>query len=165
MLNYQHERERALQQFKNGVTPIFVATNVALRGLDILRVAHLINFDLPRNIHSYVHRIKRTGRAGKSRITTAFINDKNSSVAKGIPELMKEFGGHDFRSGNNNSNDIYDYYAATNSYGSSDYGAAYGGFGNGTLDYGASFGNNASYGNSEAYGNNASFEYCIAPCS
>ncbi|GKE15214.1 DEAD-box ATP-dependent RNA helicase 52C-like protein, partial [Tanacetum coccineum] len=180
-----HERERALQQFKNGVTLILVATDVASRGLDIPRVAHVINFDLPRDIDSYVHRIGRTGRAGKSGIATAFFNDKNSSVAKGISELMKEakqetpdwlaqyaesyaasanqrhgsskFGGRDFRSGNNNSSGSSDYYSATDSYGNSDYGASSGGFGNGTSDYGASFGNNASYGNSESYGNNASY--------
>ncbi|KAI7736609.1 hypothetical protein M8C21_033676, partial [Ambrosia artemisiifolia] len=84
------ERERALRSFKNGVSPILVATNVASRGLDIPRVAHVINFDLPRDIDSYVHRIGRTGRAGKSGLATAFFNAKNSGVAKLISELMKE---------------------------------------------------------------------------
>ncbi|PWA94287.1 helicase Cas3, CRISPR-associated, core [Artemisia annua] len=176
----QFERERALQLFKNGVTPILVATDVASRGLDIPRVAHVINFDLPRDIDSYVHRIGRTGRAGKSGIATAFFNDKNSSVAKGISELMKEakqetpdwlaqyaesysdsadhrrgsskFGGRDFRSGNDNSNGSSDdYYSATNSYGNSDYGASSGGYGNNT-SYGTS-----DYGASGGYGNNASY--------
>ena len=180
VLNYQQERERALQLFKDGVTPILVATDVASRGLDIPRVAHVINFDLPREIDSYVHRIGRTGRAGKSGIATAFFNDKNSSVAKGISELMKEakqetpdwlaqyaesysdfadhrrgsskFGGRDFRSGNNNSNGSSDdYYSATNSYGNSDYGVS-GGYGNNNTSYGTS-----DYGASGGYGNNASF--------
>ncbi|GJX59488.1 DEAD-box ATP-dependent RNA helicase 52B [Tanacetum coccineum] len=55
MLNYQHERERALQQFKHGLTLILVATDVASRGLDIPRVAHVINLDLSRDIDSYVY--------------------------------------------------------------------------------------------------------------
>ncbi|GKA57926.1 DEAD-box ATP-dependent RNA helicase 52B-like protein [Tanacetum coccineum] len=70
---YKHDSSYRFKKF---------ATDVASRGLDIPCVAHVINFDLPRNIDSYVHRIGRTGRAGKSRIATAFFNNKNSSVAK-----------------------------------------------------------------------------------
>ncbi|KAM0047713.1 putative RNA helicase [Helianthus debilis subsp. tardiflorus] len=86
----QFERERALRSSKNGVTPILVATDVASRGLDIPRVAHVINFDLPRDIDSYVYRIERTGRAGKSGLATVFFNANNSIVAKPIYELIKE---------------------------------------------------------------------------
>lgn len=111
---------------------------MASRGLDIPRVAHVINFDLPRDIDSYVHRIGRTGRAGKSGLATAFFNEKNSCVAKALTELMKEakqetpdwlgqyaesyssssdnryrssnkFGGRDFRGGNDNSYGNLDY--------------------------------------------------------
>ncbi|KAK6124603.1 hypothetical protein DH2020_041658 [Rehmannia glutinosa] len=60
------ERELALRSFKSGNTPILVATDVAARGLDIPHVAHVINFDLPNDIDDYVHRIGRTGRAGKT---------------------------------------------------------------------------------------------------
>uniref|UniRef100_A0A7C9AE21 RNA helicase n=1 Tax=Opuntia streptacantha TaxID=393608 RepID=A0A7C9AE21_OPUST len=86
----QMERERALKSFKTGATPIMVATDVAARGLDIPRVAHVINFDLPRDIDDYVHRIGRTGRAGKSGIATAFFNDKNLPIAKALVDLMEE---------------------------------------------------------------------------
>ncbi|GJT48177.1 albino3-like protein 1, chloroplastic [Tanacetum coccineum] len=55
MLNYQQVRERALQQFKHDMTPILVATDVASKGLDIPRVAHVINFDLSRDIDSHVY--------------------------------------------------------------------------------------------------------------
>ncbi|GFY99766.1 DEA(D/H)-box RNA helicase family protein [Actinidia rufa] len=86
----QMERERALKSFKSGVTPVLVATDVAARGLDIPHVAHVINFDLPKDIDDYVHRIGRTGRAGKSGLATAFFNDKNTSLAKALLELMQE---------------------------------------------------------------------------
>ena len=84
------ERESALRSFKSGATPILVATDVAARGLDIPHVAHVINFDLPNDIDDYVHRIGRTGRAGKSGLATAFFNEGNSSLAKPLCELMQE---------------------------------------------------------------------------
>lgn len=86
----QMERERALKSFKSGTTPILVATDVAARGLDIPSVAHVINFDLPTNIDDYVHRIGRTGRAGKSGIATAFFSDRNTPIAKALVDIMVE---------------------------------------------------------------------------
>ncbi|XP_060669102.1 DEAD-box ATP-dependent RNA helicase 52C isoform X1 [Ziziphus jujuba] len=131
----QMERERALKSFKSGVTPILVATDVASRGLDIPHVAHVINFDLPKDIDDYVHRIGRTGRAGKSGLATAFFSDKNLPLAKSLAELMREanqevpvwlnqyaersissrgqrfvgnkFGGYDFRSASYRHSSIY----------------------------------------------------------
>ncbi|PKI75733.1 hypothetical protein CRG98_003876 [Punica granatum] len=86
----QVERERALRSFKRGATPIMVATDVASRGLDIPHVAHVVNFDLPKCIDDYVHRIGRTGRAGKSGLATAFFNSKNVALARALTDLMKE---------------------------------------------------------------------------
>ncbi|KAG9136333.1 hypothetical protein Leryth_003895 [Lithospermum erythrorhizon] len=86
----QQEREYALRSFKTGHTPILVATDVAARGLDIPHVAHVINFDLPNDIDDYVHRIGRTGRAGKTGLATAFFNENNASMAKALSELMQE---------------------------------------------------------------------------
>ncbi|CAA0813451.1 DEAD-box ATP-dependent RNA helicase 52 [Striga hermonthica] len=86
----QMERERALKSFRTGRTPILVATDVAARGLDIPHVAHVVNFDLPRAIDDYVHRIGRTGRAGKSGVATAFFSEKNSPLAKSLIQLMLE---------------------------------------------------------------------------
>lgn len=86
----QQEREMALRSFKSGSTPILVATDVAARGLDIPHVAHVVNFDLPNDIDDYVHRIGRTGRAGKSGLATAFFNENNSSLARPLAELMQE---------------------------------------------------------------------------
>ncbi|XP_057474629.1 DEAD-box ATP-dependent RNA helicase 37-like [Actinidia eriantha] len=86
----QQEREHALRSFKSGHTPILVATDVAARGLDIPHVAHVVNFDLPNDIDDYVHRIGRTGRAGKSGLATAFFNENNASMARPLTELMQE---------------------------------------------------------------------------
>ncbi|KAF5725516.1 DEAD-box ATP-dependent RNA helicase 37 [Tripterygium wilfordii] len=86
----QQEREQALRSFKSGNTPILVATDVAARGLDIPHVAHVVNFDLPNDIDDYVHRIGRTGRAGKSGLATAFFNENNGSLAKSLSDLMQE---------------------------------------------------------------------------
>ncbi|MBA0824067.1 hypothetical protein Goarm_020751 [Gossypium armourianum] len=86
----QQERELALRSFKSGKTPILVATDVAARGLDIPHVAHVVNFDLPNDIDDYVHRIGRTGRAGKTGLATAFFNEGNLSMARPLAELMQE---------------------------------------------------------------------------
>ncbi|KAJ1426086.1 RNA helicase, DEAD-box type, Q motif [Sesbania bispinosa] len=86
----QQERELALRSFKSGNTPILVATDVAARGLDIPHVAHVVNFDLPNDIDDYVHRIGRTGRAGKKGLATAFFNDNNASLARSLADLMQE---------------------------------------------------------------------------
>lgn len=67
---------------------MLVATDVAARGLDIPHVTHVINFDLPTDIDDYVHRIGRTGRAGKKGLATAFFSDKDSSLARGLAELL-----------------------------------------------------------------------------
>ncbi|OAE31673.1 hypothetical protein AXG93_3384s1470 [Marchantia polymorpha subsp. ruderalis] len=86
----QTEREQALRSFRTGQTPILVATDVAARGLDIPHVAHVVNFDLPNDIDDYVHRIGRTGRAGKSGLATAFFNEKDTPLARPLSELMTE---------------------------------------------------------------------------
>lgn len=66
-----------------------MATDVAARGLDIPHVTHVINFDLPNDIDDYVHRIGRTGRAGKKGLATAFLSDKDANLAKPLAELLQ----------------------------------------------------------------------------
>lgn len=66
-----------------------MATDVAARGLDIPHVTHVINFDLPNDIDDYVHRIGRTGRAGKKGLATAFFSDKDANIAKSLMELLQ----------------------------------------------------------------------------
>ncbi|MFA6183660.1 MAG: DEAD/DEAH box helicase [Parcubacteria group bacterium] len=67
------QRQKALQLFKNDHIEILVATDVAARGLDIPNVSHVINFDVPASYEDYIHRIGRTGRAGKTGIALTFI--------------------------------------------------------------------------------------------
>ncbi|KAK4453101.1 P-loop containing nucleoside triphosphate hydrolase protein [Podospora aff. communis PSN243] len=86
----QREREQALNQFRNRVCPILVATAVAARGLDIPNVTHVINYDLPTDIDDYVHRIGRTGRAGNTGISTAFFNRGNRTIVRELIDLLKE---------------------------------------------------------------------------
>ncbi|KAH9975819.1 P-loop containing nucleoside triphosphate hydrolase protein [Lactifluus volemus] len=86
----QRERETALQTFRQGHTPILVATAVAARGLDIPNVTHVINYDLPSDIDDYVHRIGRTGRAGNTGISTAFFNRGNKNIVRDLLELLRE---------------------------------------------------------------------------
>lgn len=69
----QSQRERILTKFKKKQTNILVATDVAARGIDIINLTHVINYSLPQDPESYVHRIGRTGRAGKQGIAITFI--------------------------------------------------------------------------------------------
>ncbi|CAO3695098.1 unnamed protein product [Umbelopsis ramanniana] len=86
----QRERERALEYFRSGRTPIMVATAVAARGLDIANVSHVISYDLPTDVDDYVHRIGRTGRAGNTGLATAFFNRGNKGIATELADLLKE---------------------------------------------------------------------------
>lgn len=69
----QHQRQRALQSFKNNDVTILVATDVAARGLDIDNVSHVINYTVPQTYDDYVHRIGRTGRGNKMGIALTFV--------------------------------------------------------------------------------------------
>jgi len=86
----QREREEALNSFKTGKKPILVATDVAARGLDIPNVLHVINYDMPNNIESYIHRIGRTGRAGNSGLATAFMNEDNVNIVSQIIQTLED---------------------------------------------------------------------------
>ena len=69
----QSQRQRALKQFKNNDVSILVATDVAARGIDVSDITHVINYSLPQTYDDYVHRIGRTGRAGKTGQALTFI--------------------------------------------------------------------------------------------
>jgi ATP-dependent RNA helicase DeaD len=72
----QAKRDEVMNKFKGGMLEILVATDVAARGLDIKDVTHVINYSIPQNPDSYVHRIGRTGRAGKSGIAITFVTPR-----------------------------------------------------------------------------------------
>merc|ERR1719433_1376407 len=85
----QAEREEALQCFKTGANPVLVATDVAARGLDIPNVALVVNFDMPKQLDDYVHRIGRTGRAGRKGVAIAFVNECCTYLAE-LGDLLVE---------------------------------------------------------------------------
>ena len=84
----QGARTRALNGFKEGTIRVLVATDIASRGIDVQGVSHVINFDLPNISESYVHRIGRTGRAGKPGIAIAFCDDTESDYLRDIEKLI-----------------------------------------------------------------------------
>ncbi|GAB4370614.1 MAG: DEAD/DEAH box helicase [Deltaproteobacteria bacterium] len=84
----QNARERALSNFKRGRTRVLVATDIAARGIDISELSHVINFDLPNEPESYVHRIGRTGRAGASGIALSFCSIEERPFLAGIERLI-----------------------------------------------------------------------------
>ncbi|KAJ2553008.1 ATP-dependent RNA helicase ded1, partial [Coemansia sp. RSA 1836] len=86
----QRERERALESFRTGRTPVLVATAVAARGLDIPNVALVVNYDLPTDADEYVHRVGRTGRAGNTGTAVSFFNRGNRGIARNLIDLLKE---------------------------------------------------------------------------
>lgn len=86
----QSARLAALDEFKSGVTPLLIASDVAARGLDIPSVSHVFNFDVPSNAEDYVHRIGRTGRAGRSgkAFTLAMPNNIDKRLVSAVEELI-----------------------------------------------------------------------------
>ena len=78
----QQERDWVLHQFRAGTCSILVATDVASRGLDVSDIMLVINFDMPNQISDYVHRIGRTGRAGKIGTAYSFFTEDDASTGK-----------------------------------------------------------------------------------
>ena len=85
----QRHRDIVMNKFRNGQIHILVATDVAARGLDISGVTHVFNFDLPQEIDSYVHRIGRTGRAGKEGLALTFVEPREFGHLKMIEKTIK----------------------------------------------------------------------------
>ncbi|GAB7003653.1 DEAD/DEAH box helicase [Nocardioides sp. AN3] len=85
----QNQRERTVNQLKDGSLDILVATDVAARGLDVERISHVVNYDLPTDVESYVHRIGRTGRAGRTGDAISFVTPRERWLLKAIEKHTK----------------------------------------------------------------------------
>ncbi|MEL1136537.1 DEAD/DEAH box helicase [Desulfitobacterium sp. THU1] len=85
----QSKRDSVMRQFKDGSIEVLVATDVAARGLDISGVTHVYNFDIPQDPESYVHRIGRTGRAGKTGLAVTFVTPREIGHLRLIEQLTK----------------------------------------------------------------------------
>jgi ATP-dependent RNA helicase DeaD len=86
----QPQRERVIQQLKDGKLDILVATDVAARGLDVDRISHVFNYDIPYDTESYVHRIGRTGRAGRSGEAILFVSPRERGMLNAIERATRQ---------------------------------------------------------------------------
>lgn len=86
----QAQRERTIGQLKSGSIDILVATDVAARGLDVERISHVVNFDIPTDSESYVHRIGRTGRAGREGDAVLFVTPRERHLLASIERATRQ---------------------------------------------------------------------------
>ncbi len=85
----QAAREKALSGFRAGSIKVLVATDIAARGIDVPGISHVINYDIPNDPESYVHRIGRTARAGKEGIAISFCDPSEKSLLRAVEKLIK----------------------------------------------------------------------------
>ncbi|NMU33440.1 helicase-related protein, partial [Vibrio parahaemolyticus] len=83
-------RQRALDEFKQGKVRALIATDVAARGLDIQELEQVVNFDMPFKAEDYVHRIGRTGRAGKSGLAVSLMSRDEEYLLQAIENLLDQ---------------------------------------------------------------------------
>jgi len=86
----QSERNRVMDQFSRGHYQVLITTDLASRGLDLLNVSHVINFDMPKHSEEYVHRIGRTGRAGSKGIACSLVGPKDWESFKRVESFLQE---------------------------------------------------------------------------
>ncbi len=86
----QAQREKTVNQLKSGKLDILVATDVAARGLDVERISHVVNYDIPTDTESYVHRIGRTGRAGRKGDAISFVTPRERYLLKHIEKATRQ---------------------------------------------------------------------------
>lgn len=91
----QEERHEAIRSFKEGSKDVLIGTDVASKGLDFPAIQHVINFDMPKEIENYVHRIGRTGRCGRTGVATTFVNkNQDETILLDLKALLLEAGQH-----------------------------------------------------------------------
>ncbi|MDZ7742083.1 MAG: DEAD/DEAH box helicase [Bacteroidota bacterium] len=86
----QNQRQKVLQQFKDGLLRVLVATDIAARGIDIDKLKYVINYDIPNLPESYVHRIGRAGRAGDEGISISICEPEENTYIRDIEKLIKQ---------------------------------------------------------------------------
>jgi len=86
----QNQRQKVLQQFKNGEIRVLVATDIAARGIDIDKLKYVINYDIPNISETYVHRIGRAGRAGEEGISISMCEPEENGYVKDIERLINQ---------------------------------------------------------------------------
>ncbi len=86
----QNMRERIVERLKNGQLDILVATDVVARGLDVKRISHVINYDIPTDVEAYIHRIGRTGRAGKTGDAILFVAPREKRLLRAIEKTIRQ---------------------------------------------------------------------------
>jgi len=86
----QAQRERTIARLKNGDLDIIVATDVAARGLDVDRISHVVNYDIPYDVEAYIHRIGRTGRAGRKGEAILFVVYREQGMLRAIERATKQ---------------------------------------------------------------------------
>ncbi len=86
----QRQRTRTIRLLRSGEIKVLIATDIAARGIDVLTISHVINFDLPMTAEDYVHRIGRTGRAGAKGVATSFVSNKDISILRSIERFTKQ---------------------------------------------------------------------------
>ena len=86
----QKARERTINQLKDGRIDVLVATDVAARGLDVERISHVLNYDIPYDTESYVHRIGRTGRAGRKGEAILFVTPRERGMLRAIERATRQ---------------------------------------------------------------------------
>ncbi|MEE8472463.1 MAG: DEAD/DEAH box helicase [Dehalococcoidia bacterium] len=85
----QYQRQAALDGFRDGTFKVLVATDIAARGIDVLRISHVINYDMPEDTDAYTHRIGRTGRVEKSGDALTFITSADDAMVRTIERVLK----------------------------------------------------------------------------
>ena len=88
----QVDRDYTIDNFKNGITNILIATSVAARGLDVKQLKLVVNFDAPNHLEDYVHRAGRTGRAGNKGTAVTFVTEDQEQYSVGIAKALEQSG-------------------------------------------------------------------------
>jgi ATP-dependent RNA helicase RhlE len=86
----QNQRQKALKQFKEGSVRVLVATDIAARGIDIDKLKYVINYDVPNEPETYVHRIGRSGRAGEEGVAISICEPEENAYIKGVEKLINQ---------------------------------------------------------------------------